>query len=154
MTAAERNPHDPVTIDVRAAHSEAGQRHMVDFTQHRFRIEAQQRSGIAKGDRTPDRSVGRIRHHRIKTSGHPRVQLFILRLIGLHPRIELAVTVRVEDQLIVDLRAFTDGIEASNTKRKHRLGRAIAGKLKVYTGPNHPHAAQQPQPFEIKKVAQ
>ncbi len=37
---------------------------------------------------------------------------------------------------------------------KNRLGRAIAGKLKVYTGPNHPHAAQQPQPFEIKKVAQ
>ncbi|GAA1279299.1 50S ribosomal protein L13 [Saccharothrix xinjiangensis] len=37
---------------------------------------------------------------------------------------------------------------------KNRLGRAMAGKLKVYTGPNHPHAAQQPQPFEIKKVAQ
>ncbi|GAA3841763.1 50S ribosomal protein L13 [Saccharothrix violaceirubra] len=37
---------------------------------------------------------------------------------------------------------------------KNRLGRVIAGKLKVYTGPNHPHAAQQPQPFEIKKVAQ
>ncbi|ONI83925.1 50S ribosomal protein L13 [Saccharothrix sp. ALI-22-I] len=37
---------------------------------------------------------------------------------------------------------------------KNRLGRAMASKLKVYTGPNHPHAAQQPQPFEIKKVAQ
>ena len=33
--------------------------------------------------------------------------------------------IRRWDQLIVDLRAFTDGIEASNTKRKHRLGRAI-----------------------------
>ncbi|ACU40364.1 50S ribosomal protein L13 [Actinosynnema pretiosum subsp. pretiosum] len=37
---------------------------------------------------------------------------------------------------------------------KNRLGRAMASKLKVYTGSEHPHAAQQPQPFEIKKVAQ
>ena len=27
-------------------------------------------------------------------------------------------------------------------------------KLKVYAGPDHPHAAQKPQPFEIKQVAQ
>lgn len=33
--------------------------------------------------------------------------------------------IRRWDQLIVELRAFTDGIEASNTKRKHRLGSAI-----------------------------
>ncbi|HLS78310.1 MAG TPA: 50S ribosomal protein L13 [Nocardia sp.] len=37
---------------------------------------------------------------------------------------------------------------------KNKLGNAIAGKLKVYAGPNHPHAAQQPIPFEIKQVAQ
>jgi len=37
---------------------------------------------------------------------------------------------------------------------KNKLGRAIAKKLKVYAGPNHPHAAQQPVPFEIKQVAQ
>ncbi|MDG3008992.1 50S ribosomal protein L13 [Rhodococcus sp. D2-41] len=36
----------------------------------------------------------------------------------------------------------------------NKLGRAISGKLKVYAGPNHPHAAQQPVPFEIKQVAQ
>ena len=35
-----------------------------------------------------------------------------------------------------------------------RLGRAMASKLKVYAGPAHPHAAQQPQPFEITKIAQ
>jgi large subunit ribosomal protein L13 len=35
-----------------------------------------------------------------------------------------------------------------------RLGRAMASKLKVYAGPEHPHAAQQPQPFEITKIAQ
>lgn len=37
---------------------------------------------------------------------------------------------------------------------KNKLGRAVASKLKVYAGPNHPHAAQQPVPFEIKQVAQ
>lgn len=36
----------------------------------------------------------------------------------------------------------------------NRLGRAMGGKLKVYAGPEHPHAAQQPQPFEITKVSQ
>ncbi len=37
---------------------------------------------------------------------------------------------------------------------KNKLGRAISGKLKVYAGPEHPHRAQQPVPFEIKQVAQ
>lgn len=37
---------------------------------------------------------------------------------------------------------------------KNKLGRAMGGKLKVYAGPEHPHAAQKPQPFEIGKVAQ
>lgn len=37
---------------------------------------------------------------------------------------------------------------------KNRLGRKIAGKLKVYAGPDHPHAAQKPQPLtlDIRKV--
>ena len=35
-----------------------------------------------------------------------------------------------------------------------RLGRQQATKLKVYAGPNHPHQAQQPVPFEITQVAQ
>ena len=37
---------------------------------------------------------------------------------------------------------------------KTKLGRAQAKKLKVYAGPGHPHAAQQPKPFEITKIAQ
>ena len=32
---------------------------------------------------------------------------------------------------------------------KNPLGRAMYRKLKVYAGPNHPHAAQQPQPLEL-----
>jgi len=30
---------------------------------------------------------------------------------------------------------------------KGRLGRAMAKKLKVYRGPAHPHASQQPEPL-------
>jgi large subunit ribosomal protein L13 len=37
---------------------------------------------------------------------------------------------------------------------KNTLGRAQLSKLKVYAGPEHPHQAQQPQPFEISQVAQ
>ena len=36
----------------------------------------------------------------------------------------------------------------------NRLGNRLIGKLKVYAGAEHPHAAQQPKPFEIKQVAQ
>ena len=33
---------------------------------------------------------------------------------------------------------------------RNRLGRAQLGKLKVYAGPEHPHAAQSPQPLEVR----
>jgi large subunit ribosomal protein L13 len=32
---------------------------------------------------------------------------------------------------------------------KNRLGAQMLRKLKVYAGPDHPHAAQQPQPLEL-----
>jgi large subunit ribosomal protein L13 len=34
------------------------------------------------------------------------------------------------------------------------LGRQMASKLKVYAGPEHPHQAQKPVPYEITQVAQ
>ena len=37
---------------------------------------------------------------------------------------------------------------------KNRLGRQIKRKLRVYAGSTHPHAAQQPVPYEIKQVSQ
>jgi large subunit ribosomal protein L13 len=33
---------------------------------------------------------------------------------------------------------------------KNRLGRMLMTKLKVYRGPQHPHAAQKPEPLEVK----
>jgi large subunit ribosomal protein L13 len=35
-----------------------------------------------------------------------------------------------------------------------KLGKSQISKLKVYAGPEHPHAAQQPRNFEISQVAQ
>ena len=37
---------------------------------------------------------------------------------------------------------------------KNSLGRKTLRKLKVYAGPDHPHSAQQPVPFEITQVSQ
>ncbi|MEP6817436.1 MAG: 50S ribosomal protein L13 [Marmoricola sp.] len=37
---------------------------------------------------------------------------------------------------------------------KNRLGRQMLKKLKVYSGPDHPHAAQKAKPFVIKQIAQ
>lgn len=35
---------------------------------------------------------------------------------------------------------------------KSRLGRRMAGKLQVYAGPEHPHAAQKPVPLRVGEV--
>jgi large subunit ribosomal protein L13 len=37
---------------------------------------------------------------------------------------------------------------------KNKLSRQLIKKLKVYAGPEHPHAAQKAQPFEIKQISQ
>ena len=37
---------------------------------------------------------------------------------------------------------------------KNRLSRQLIKKLKVYSGPEHPHSAQQPQPYQITQIAQ
>ncbi|WP_040157751.1 50S ribosomal protein L13 [Nigerium massiliense] len=37
---------------------------------------------------------------------------------------------------------------------KNKLSRQLMKKLKVYAGPEHPHAAQKPQPYQITQIAQ
>jgi large subunit ribosomal protein L13 len=37
---------------------------------------------------------------------------------------------------------------------KNKLGRQMIKKLKVYSGPTHPHQAQQAVPFEITQISQ
>jgi large subunit ribosomal protein L13 len=33
---------------------------------------------------------------------------------------------------------------------KNRLSRRLVTKLKIYAGPEHPHAAQKPEPLALK----
>ena len=55
----------------------------------------------------------------------------------------------------VDTGDFVVIINADKGMRpKNTLGRQMLSKLKVYSGDQHPHAAQQPVPFEITQVAQ
>lgn len=35
---------------------------------------------------------------------------------------------------------------------KNRLGRKLLRKLHIYAGPRHPHAAQQPKPYQLGKL--
>lgn len=37
---------------------------------------------------------------------------------------------------------------------KNKLSRQLIKKLKVYAGPEHPHTAQKPQPYQITQIAQ
>lgn len=37
---------------------------------------------------------------------------------------------------------------------KNTLGRQMLSKLKVYRGAEHPHGAQQPQPYQITQISQ
>ncbi len=37
---------------------------------------------------------------------------------------------------------------------KNKLSRKLIRKLKVYSGPEHPHTAQKPQSYEITQIAQ
>ncbi len=59
----------------------------------------------------------------------------------------------IKEQTYADLLAKKPEDAVRNTIKgmlpKTRLGRAQLKKLKVYAGPTHPHAAQQPQVLEL-----
>ena len=59
----------------------------------------------------------------------------------------------IKEQTFADLMEKKPADAVRNTVRgmlpKNRLGRAQLKKLKVYAGPNHPHAAQKPQTLEL-----
>jgi len=63
---------------------------------------------------------------------------------GLHYR-RLADLLRTHPERVIEL-------AVRRMLPKTKLGRAMYKKLKVYAGPEHPHAAQQPVPLELQKV--
>ena len=61
--------------------------------------------------------------------------------------------VPVGQQLEKDARKVVEGA-VWGMLPKNKLGRQTLKKLKIYTGPSHPHEAQQAKPFEITQVSQ
>lgn len=62
-------------------------------------------------------------------------------------------TTSIGDDLNKDARKVIEGA-VWGMLPKNKLGRQMLTKLKVYSGPTHPHAAQQVVPFEITQVSQ
>jgi len=53
------------------------------------------------------------------------------------------------DRLMREKPAFPVEHAVRGMLPKNRLGRALLTKLKVYAGPDHPHAAQTPKPLSL-----
>jgi len=91
-----------------------------------------------------------INAEKIAVSGNKRTDKFVYRHSGypggLRQRSVGEMIEKHPDRLVE--KAITGMLP------KNKLGRAMSKKLKVYAGPNHPHAAQQPAAFEITQVAQ
>jgi large subunit ribosomal protein L13 len=82
-------------------------------------------------------SGGKRDEYRYRHSGYPG---------GLH-RTTVGQLLETRPERVIEL--AVRGMLPKNT-----LGRAQLKKLKVYAGPDHPHQAQKPEPFEIKQVSQ
>lgn len=83
---------------------------------------------------TGDKATGKVSY---RHSGHPG---------GLK-------SATAQEQLAKDPRKFVENA-VKGMLPHNKLGRAQLRKLKVYSGPEHPHSAQQPEEFTITQVAQ
>ena len=110
--------------------------------------------GKRKPEYTPHVDTGDfvvvVNAEKIAVSGNKRTDKFVYRHSGYPGGLrQRAVGERIEkhpDRLVEKA--------IKGMLPKNRLGRAMSKKLKVYAGPEHPHAAQKPAPFEITQVAQ
>jgi large subunit ribosomal protein L13 len=105
--------------------------------------------GKRKAEYTPHCDVGDfvivVNAERISVTGRKREQKLYYRHSGypggLRSRTLAEMLERRPEEVI---RKAVKGMLPRN-----RLGRAQLRKLKVYAGPDHPHAAQQPEPMEV-----
>jgi large subunit ribosomal protein L13 len=105
--------------------------------------------GKRKPDYTPHLDVGDfvivVNAERISVTGRKREQKLYYRHSGypggLRSRTLAEMLERRPEEVV---RRAVKGMLPRN-----RLGRAQLRKLKVYAGPDHPHAAQQPEPMEV-----
>ena len=87
-----------------------------------------------------------VNAEKIRVTGNKLSQKFYYRHSGRPGNLH---AVRLDDQL----RQHPERVIEAAVKGmlpKNSLGRAMIKKLKVYRGPEHPHAAQQPQVLDLK----
>ena len=87
---------------------------------------------------------------KVSLSGNKRDQKFAVRHSGRPgglKQVSYGDLLQTRPERVIEL--AIKGMLPHNT-----LGRAQLKKLKIYAGPEHPHAAQSPVPFEIIQVAQ
>src|SRR5262249_30449499 len=104
VAARKRDPHHALAVDIAAARTETGQRHIVDFRERGLRrigagIKPHDRARArSRAQRAPDRAVDRARHHRVEHLADALVLSGIDRVVGPHILVALAVAVGVEDE--------------------------------------------------------
>ncbi len=100
MAAGERHPDYALGVDIAAARTETRHRDIVHFRQLGLRIEADDAAFAGEHiPGVPDRTVDRIRHHRVSAgAGNAHVLVRIHRLARLGVVVELAVAVGVEHE--------------------------------------------------------
>src|SRR5262249_7337342 len=102
VAARERHPCHALSVNVEAAHAEAGRRTPVHFSQRRLarvRAELDADDPARMADvRSPDRAVGRTRRDSVEAEAEPLVLGRVLRLTRLDPGVALAVAVGIDDQ--------------------------------------------------------
>lgn len=84
-----------------------------------------------------------VNAEKVKLTGRKLAQKEYYRYSG-HPG---GLKVRTAGQVLEEdpTRVITQAVKGMLPK--NRLARQVIGKLKVYAGADHPHAAQQPKPF-------
>ena len=131
--------------------------HVIDASVVVLGLVASQAAVLLRGKHkpifAPHVDTGGFRDHRQRRQGRPQRQ---------QAGAEGVPALRLPGRPAVGQLRRTDG-EAPRARRreggagmlpKNSLGRKTLRKLKVYAGPDHPHQAQQPVPFEITQVSQ
>src|SRR5262249_16989869 len=133
MAAGKRDPHHTLGINVAAARTEARQRYVVNFGQLGLRVEPQYaRPASENTDGVPDRTVGRMWHHRVTAAEYPHVFVRVHLLSRLGVIVELAVAIGVEHERRPALRLLgVTGLVENCGVQPSRYGTAAARPKRV-----------------------
>src|SRR5690606_38792619 len=93
ITARTRAPHDPILVDIATSHADSSFRDGIELAELRLRIEAHEAGSAGEhANGVPDRTVTRMRHHRIgaRAGIDAAILAGFARLAGVGPLVELA----------------------------------------------------------------